>query len=142
MNGKARPGRGGLPKTTASASGLDSTPPPTTAPSGDTEFGPPVPRTRTTRKMADKACYRNAAITAMTDHQWRYAEGMALSQEGWWVHHAWNVDAAGRVLDRTWPEPGARYVGQVIDIKEVARRTSATGWIGPMRPELPTLEPG
>ena len=109
---------------------------------GETEFGPPVARTRTTRKMADKACYRNAAITAMTDLQWRYAEGMALpvgTAEGWWVHHAWNVDAGGRVLDRTWHTPGLRYLGRVIDVKQVARRISETGWMDAMRPELDAM---
>jgi hypothetical protein len=104
--------------------------------SGDTEFGPPVARTRTTRKRRDRACYLNALVTA-DDRHWWYAEGMALL-DGWWFHHAWNVDPDGRVLDRTWSQPGTRYVGRVFSVREVALRNPGR-WVGPVRPELPEL---
>ena len=31
------------------------------------------------------------------------------------VHHAWCVDAEDRVIDATWPEEGAAYMGIVFD---------------------------
>jgi hypothetical protein len=97
-----------------------------------TEFGPAVPRTKATRKMANTECYKNAAVTAMEHKEWRYAEGWAFSGHGWWFAHAWNVDDQGRVLDRTWTPAGTRYVGRPYDLKEIAELVVERGWFGPV----------
>lgn len=82
----------------------------------------PVPRPKTVRKMADKACYRNALRVVLRHHPqtrgthagdlpiYMYAEGLAWSAFGP-VHHAWVVNEEGDAIDPTWSEVGSRYYG-------------------------------
>jgi hypothetical protein len=91
----------------------------------------PAPRPKGFRKMADGACFYNAMHTVLDHPEVSYAEGLAMTDvSGLYVHHAWNVDRDGRAIDRTWPTPGKRYVGIVIDRKTVAKRVVATGFVG------------
>src|SRR5215216_5814498 len=79
---------------------------------------PPAPRPKGMRKRADKACYRNVCMVVI-DKRYRndftYAEGIAVSDLGFPVHHAWVVDRDGNAVDPTWPEPGRRYWGTTFD---------------------------
>jgi hypothetical protein len=67
--------------------------------------------------MTPKMCFWNSArviagLTAYDPAGCQYAEGFALSHRlGMWFHHAWVVSPAGLVLERTWDEPGDRYIG-------------------------------
>jgi hypothetical protein len=70
--------------------------------------------------MTPRMCFTNAArtvlgVTAFDPEGCAYAEGFALSPLGLWVHHAWVVNAYGLVIERTWREPGSRYVGVTFD---------------------------
>lgn len=60
---------------------------------------------------APRACYGNAIIAAV---RWdlAYVEGWALTPVlPLPVQHAWNADAAGGVVDTTWPPGGLAYLG-------------------------------
>jgi hypothetical protein len=67
--------------------------------------------------MTKKMCFWNSArvvsgLTAFDSYGCQYAEGFALSRQlGLWFHHAWVVNSFGLVIDRTWNEPGDRYIG-------------------------------
>jgi hypothetical protein len=83
---------------------------------GGREFTPgPLPRG--VAPLTPKACFVNAGRTALQRRPARplsYAEGFALGAGDLWFHHAWNVDDAGAVVDRTWPDPGLRYLGVTV----------------------------
>lgn len=63
-----------------------------------------------------KQCFYNASIRAMR-HGLRYVEGYATSIIP--VHHAWVLDASGKVLEVTWDKPGSAYFGIEFDPKHV-----------------------
>jgi hypothetical protein len=79
-------------------------------------------------RMADTNCYSNASHRIDT-HGLVYGEGFAVSSSGFIVHHAWNLDADGVVVER-W-EVGHAYFGvrrnSVSHAKEVVERN----WFGP-----------
>lgn len=66
-----------------------------------------------------KACFRNAALYAMTHPGIRYVEGYATAMLA--CHHAWCVDAEDRVIELTWKEPGSSYFGVEFPPKKVMR---------------------
>lgn len=49
------------------------------------------------------ACFRNAALLVCKHEGLTYVEGWATRYIP--IHHAWCVDAAGRVIDVTWEDP-------------------------------------
>jgi ribosomal protein L37E len=66
----------------------------------------------TYKQGVPKQCFGNAILTcAMYDL--RYVEGVAIAPHGagMAIHHAWNVDAAGKVVDTTWCNTGLIYMG-------------------------------
>jgi len=88
------------------------------------EWQPPVKRRG--QWMKQQQCFRNAALTAMgwtalDPDGLQYAEGFALNEFGLWVHHAWVVSQDGEVTDRTWREPGLRYLGVTFDADSFTR---------------------
>lgn len=54
--------------------------------------------------MEAKNCYNNAFILAAANPELTYVEGYAYSGI-LPIHHAWVVDAEGRVIDPTWIDP-------------------------------------
>lgn len=62
--------------------------------------------------MPIKRCFNNAILTSV-QYNFRYIEGVACAKklEGLAIHHAWNLDPAGRVVDTTWRDNGACYFG-------------------------------
>lgn len=60
------------------------------------------------KQSVPKACFRNAALYAL-DNRLRYVEGYATYIIP--VHHAWCVDALGRVCEVTWKTLGSDYFG-------------------------------
>lgn len=92
------------------------------------EFHGPVSKGRAL--MTKKQCFTNSALTvlgatAVEPAGLRYAEGFALSAQGFWVHHAWVVTADGQVMDRTWRESGSRYVGVALEMGELGSKYPA-----------------
>ena len=70
--------------------------------------------------MTPRECYTNTArailgLTAYNPDGKHYAEGFALTNHGMWSHHAWIVNEAGLVVDRTWKDGAQRYVGVICD---------------------------
>jgi hypothetical protein len=64
-----------------------------------------------------KRCFLNAALLVAGSEGLRYVEGYAVSDGvGLPIHHAWAVDAEGRVVDPTWSVIGDAYLGVVFDI--------------------------
>lgn len=72
----------------------------------------PAPRPAHVPKMTDKECFRNATLMVEEDPSLIYVEGMALPNGlPIAMHHAWVVDASGKVIDPTWDTPGTEYFG-------------------------------
>jgi hypothetical protein len=106
------------------------------------------PRPKGMRKMADKDCYSNASHRIDT-HGLVYGEGFAVSSSGFIVHHAWNLDADGVVVER-W-EVGHAYFGVRRNSVSHARKwwsatgsgrersSDSTGPIGGTRTETTTM---
>jgi hypothetical protein len=60
---------------------------------------------------APRQCFANAILRACT-HGWKYVEGFALEPKlSIDVHHAWNADQQGRLIDITWRNTGKAYMG-------------------------------
>jgi hypothetical protein len=73
----------------------------------------PAPLPARVRRGAPKACYGNALVLAI-QHGYRYVEGYAsadISQMPFPVHHAWNLDPEGNLIDNTWRNTGLAYLG-------------------------------
>lgn len=69
---------------------------------------------------ARRACFSNAMVLAKARSHLRYVEGFACivpthPRKGGTisapVHHAWNLDLNGRVVDTTWKNSGVLYFG-------------------------------
>lgn len=78
-----------------------------------------------------RECFLNAAHLAIARRDLTYVEGMAMC--GFFpVHHAWVVDADGRVIDNTWvaengvEEDGEgaerQYLGYAVEAEELYER--------------------
>lgn len=90
---------------------------------------PPRQRPKGLRLRTPKACWLNAALVAL-DHRYHhltYAEGEALSPEGFWCDHGWVVDEDGYAIDVTWKEPGLEYRGRTYTRREVAEAVANCG---------------
>ncbi|KVP65607.1 hypothetical protein [Burkholderia ubonensis] len=62
-----------------------------------------------------RRCYENAGTLALERPELTYVEGYACPPGLIPVHHAWCVDAQGRVIDNTLADPGnAQYFGVPI----------------------------
>lgn len=78
-----------------------------------------------------KACYRNAALAALSHPDIQYVEGMSYHMFP--VQHAWNLLPDGTIVDCTWcgvgspvGSPGEEYIGFVVP-KEVLRARVNSG---------------
>lgn len=77
---------------------------------------------RATRWGLERACFSNALLAAMLHPDLRYVEGFAYAG-AFPIHHAWNVDPAGVVVDFTWredqldPRQGRAYLGVVVPVE-------------------------
>jgi len=76
----------------------------------------PAALPRPVRMGPIKACFFNAhKLAKRHPRTYRYVEGLAYC--GFFpMHHAWVVDAQGRVIDNTWRERGTEYFGCVFDL--------------------------
>lgn len=93
------------------------------------EFNPrPLPNKAWRRRAGSKgasglACLINAQRAALTHDDWAYVEGYAIRRddpEGI-QFHCWNLDRDGRLIDTTWDDDGAAYLGVVVDKTQMAR---------------------
>jgi hypothetical protein len=88
---------------------------------GEGQFFSPLHLTRGMGYQSTSQCYLNSIITAM-EESLRYVEGYALSvSQNLPMLHAWNLDADGFALDRTWNPPGCLYIGVVFPIALIWR---------------------
>jgi hypothetical protein len=65
---------------------------------------------------APKMCFGNSIILAAT-RGLRYVEGYASAPVGLSVHHAWNMDANGLLVDSTWMNTGLAYFGVEFSVE-------------------------
>lgn len=65
-------------------------------------FWEPAPLPEKFETMLPKECFHNALLTAMMRKELTYVEGFVLAVIP--LHHAWLVDAAGKVFDPTLPD--------------------------------------
>lgn len=73
-------------------------------------------KSREWQKMPNRMCFGNS-IYKGTEHGWKYAEGLCLSDPPWApVHHAFNVDDKGKVIDTTWRNTGLVYFGVIFSV--------------------------
>jgi hypothetical protein len=63
---------------------------------------------------AQKQCFGNSIMLAGT-RDWKYIEGYAVAPIGKYgafpVHHGWNLDETGALVDSTWMNTGLCYFG-------------------------------
>src|SRR5581483_4835475 len=85
---------------------------------------PRTARVRGISKMPDQQCFKNAAKLALQE-QWLYVEG--FGSNGHPIHHAWCVNARGRVVEPTWENPGTAYFGLALTATALASYLAATG---------------
>ena len=76
------------------------------------------------RRMKLGRCFNNA-ISTFSLYGLPYAEGFVQPVRNcpYWIHHAWNLDADDRVIDRTfhgYRNLGYRYIGTTIEAKDLA----------------------
>lgn len=86
-----------------------------------------------TAKQAYRQCFANAARLALAVPELTYVEGYARGSSGFVVHHAWCVDLAGGVIDRTWRQRDVEvgeYFGIPIDTDWLRSWLMVTGWFG------------
>lgn len=85
------------------------------------EIFDPIPLPDGYEYWPEKACFGNALMLAELSDL-TYVEGYALGPADFPIHHAWAVDADGRLIDVTWralredteqrvPMPGGAYLG-------------------------------
>jgi 2'-5' RNA ligase len=90
----------------------------------------PAPRPKDIKKQPDKECFKNA-FQVMMDHGHTYVEGYAFPKGiPLPIHHAWNVDKNGKVIDSTWKEPGVAYLGVPLSDNFTLKHASETGVYG------------
>jgi hypothetical protein len=86
------------------------------------------------RKGKLKECFKNSTVAAFKGGL-RYVEGYALKPGLIPVHHAWNLDEEGRVIDLTWRDNlAAEYLGIEIDTVTLTRTACRTGYFGMFAP--------
>ncbi len=67
---------------------------------------------------AERYCFMNAANLAIAQDDLTYVEGYGLiSRLGIPMHHAWCIDAKGKVIDTTWRDIKVDYIGVPIPAK-------------------------
>lgn len=92
-------------------------------------------------KGTKKQCYSNAGMLAFSRPDLTYVEGYACPKDLIPVHHAWCIDANGRVYDNTFEDSEtADYYGVPIPTPLMARVIRDSGMWGlfaeHMRPEF------
>ncbi|MGW2654414.1 hypothetical protein ACWC1D_12280 [Streptomyces sp. NPDC001478] len=75
----------------------------------------PAPLPTQIRPLPARACFTNASAVEREHPSLAYTEGFGLSDGALPTLHAWCTDGAGRVVDPTWSDFGARaYLGIVL----------------------------
>jgi hypothetical protein len=76
---------------------------------------------------AAKQCFVNSLDLTLS-HGFAYVEGEALKADlPISFHHAWNLDAEGRLADSTWKNDGDAYLGVIFPEKTVVKALRRTG---------------
>lgn len=77
------------------------------------EYAPPTEEDPRYEMGEPRACYHNSATATLGNPELRYVEGYAWTKntEGLPIHHAWNLDEDGNVVDLTWGGEGIAYLG-------------------------------
>lgn len=89
-------------------------------------FYPPAPLADDWMRNEPRYCYDNSLEVAQENDDLSYIEGFAYSaQFAVPIHHAWNAEPDGRVVDTTWPVPGLAYRGVELDLELVAAARDA-----------------
>lgn len=73
----------------------------------------PQPLPKRIRRGVPRGCFANAMILSKT-RGYSYVEGYAvpaLDDVQFPVHHAWNLDKDGNLIDNTWEKTGLAYFG-------------------------------
>jgi hypothetical protein len=85
----------------------------------------PRPLPKHIRRGLPRCCFGNALLLARS-RRYRYVEGYAVPDIGVCLpmHHAWNLDRRGNLIDSTWDKPGLTYLGIEfpLDVAEDALR--------------------
>lgn len=82
-----------------------------------------------------KECFKNAAELTRKDKSLAYVEGYAY-KSGMPVHHAWNVNHEGKVIDNTW-QCGRLYIGLPVKTATLWRCIEETECWGVFNYTLP-----
>ncbi|WP_228821316.1 hypothetical protein [Nocardia farcinica] len=105
----------------------------------------PAQRPSSVTKLPERHCFHNAARTAAARPGLVYAEGFAGAVVGSSVvpiQHAWCVWPDGTVLDPTWDQPGAAYVGVAVQARLLWPDHRRDGLLADFQRSLPLLQHG
>jgi hypothetical protein len=82
----------------------------------------PRPLPKRMRRGIPRGCFSNALKLARTG-KYRFVEGYAVADGCAFlpIHHAWNLDGVGNLIDNTWQETGLAYLGVEFPL-EVAEK--------------------
>lgn len=76
-----------------------------------------VPIPKGVKQGARKQCFGNAIVLAVFNG-WKYIEGYAMtSQVSIPIQHAWNETPSGELVDNTWMNQGAAYLGVEFSVE-------------------------
>lgn len=81
-------------------------------------FFEPKPKPAAYPKMAPKMCFGNSILIAAR-YGLRYVEGYACAKAATMlpIMHAWNIDDDGSLVDTTWGDQGAAYMGVIFAVE-------------------------
>jgi hypothetical protein len=75
-------------------------------------------------------CYKNAALRSLRTRE-HYCEGWAVTKElPIPLQHAWCVDENDEVMDPTWHNQPAIYIGVKLELEYVTKHLLKTGYYG------------
>lgn len=101
-------------------------------------FFTPKDRPPNISKEKDRECFRNAALLALSNEDYNYVEGFAVSEglEVIPIHHAWCADKNNNVVDPTWKTKGTSYIGIKFS-SQFLEETVVKNKIWGLIPEMP-----
>lgn len=86
---------------------------------------PEVSRPKGIKRMIPNQCYKNAYDFCISNSGYRYVEGF-IDSEIIPIQHAWVIDKDDNVIELTFREAAAQYLGIIIPISVVNRIISET----------------
>lgn len=73
---------------------------------------------------AERKCFANSVMVATMKPGFKYIEGYAITEIcPFPIHHAWNEDPSGNLIDSTWLNTGTAYCGVEFSVERADEAT-------------------